>query len=1401
MRWHARRRRRRARARLAPWAGLAFLGVAAYFSAQAQGAFTAQTGNSGTALSAAQLDPWIPTAVTTSRTAPTTCQVSWTPASGLRAGATYDITDGATTLATGVSGTSTTITVPTTQLTPHVRIRYGTWTSTATTTATTPCTGIPDPPVVTATPTDTQITATWTLPDDQGSPITTYTATTSPASQTCTVTVPAARTCTFTGLTNGTTYTVTVTATNANGTSTPGSATTIPYPAGIMTTAHLKLWLDGADPTTMYPTATCTGAIATTAVGCWKDKSTQLDHATQTVSINRPVMATVNTHPVPSFGGDSLALSAAALPTGTTASTTALVTQLTDPIPATSGSRVAFGWGTASNGAAREIGKTTAAISVGAWGSPTTSPGNWTSNTDIVLAEHATATITGWLNGRSGSTPASTSFTTGTTTAALGQDLSGARIWQGPIAEVIVLDTTLTTSQRRQVEEYLARKWATTLAPAAPGTPTGSAGDAQATLSWTAPSWDGGAAITSYTVTASPGGASCTTAGTSCTVTGLTNGTSYTFTVAATNSVGTGPSSAASAVLTPTGPPGAPTAVTATASASTSGQAGVTWTAPASNGGSAITSYTVTATASGQSTLTCATASSPCTLTGLVDGITYTITATATNAAGTSPASGSTTVTTYPATLMTGANLKLWLDGADPTTILASSTCTGTQATTTIGCWKDKSSSANHATQSAIGTLPALSTVSGHPVPTFDGLDDGLSLSVTSLPIGASDSTQFVTATLTDPTIVPGGYGSALSWGTANWGQMRQTLHEGNSTTVMTDAHSGAIGIVGGVWSATTPTVVDSEYTTGTTSRTWVSGATIGSASGSYTTGTGGAAVGRKGVQNAGAWSAWKGPIEEIVVFATTLTATQHRAIEEYLARKWTATITPGTPGTPTAAAGNAQAGVSWAAPSWDGGAAITGYTATASPGGQTCTATAPSTSCTITGLTNGTSYTVTVAATNSVGTGTASAASAAVTPAGPPGAPTGVTATAGTTTSGQAAVTWTAPASTGGSTITGYTATAVPGTAGLSNVTCTAASSPCTLTGLTDGVTYTVTVTATNAAGTGAASGSATVITYPAAVMTSGATELWLDAASSSALFTDTGCTTAATAGNSVACWKDRSTNGNNLTQSTASMKPTATSSGGRLLPVADGNDDMSSSTLTGIPSGTAASTTFIVGSVSASSGSNSWPFFSGSGGTGARRDYTYSGGTGAVSVDVNGGGATISDGTWTVNATRIMDSQFNSGTYDLVRDGRPRVSAAYAFNTSGTTSGYIFALWQGPLKEVLVLSTAPTTAQRRQIDEYLARKWSVAITPAAPGTLVAAGGSTQATVSWTAPSWDGGSAVTSYTVTSSPGSKTCTATTPAGCTVTGLTNGTAYTFTVTATNVVGAGPASAASNSVTPA
>lgn len=86
-----------------------------------------------------------------------------------------------------------------------------------------------------------------------------------------------------------------------------------------------------------------------------------------------------------------------------------------------------------------------------------------------------------------------------------------------------------------------------------PGAPTGVSGVAgpeEATVSFTPPADTGGAAITSYTVTASPDGATATCASSPCTVTGLTAWASYTFTVTATNAVGSGAASAQSAAVT-----------------------------------------------------------------------------------------------------------------------------------------------------------------------------------------------------------------------------------------------------------------------------------------------------------------------------------------------------------------------------------------------------------------------------------------------------------------------------------------------------------------------------------------------------------------------------------------------------------------------------------------------------------------------------------------------------------------------------------------------------------------------------------------------------------------------------------------------------------------------------------
>jgi hypothetical protein len=92
----------------------------------------------------------------------------------------------------------------------------------------------------------------------------------------------------------------------------------------------------------------------------------------------------------------------------------------------------------------------------------------------------------------------------------------------------------------------------------------------------------------------------------------------------------------------------------------------------------------------------------------------------------------------------------------------------------------------------------------------------------------------------------------------------------------------------------------------------------------------------------------------------------------------------------------------------------------------------------------------------------------------------------------------------------------------------------------------------------------------------------------------------------------------------------------------------------------------------------------------------------------------------------------------------------------------------------------------------------------PDAPiiGTATATGISGAVRVSFTAPAFDGNNGITSYTATASPGGRTATINQSGSgsITITGLTNGTAYTFTVRATNGIGQSAASAPSNAATP-
>ena len=200
---------------------------------------------------------------------------------------------------------------------------------------------------------------------------------------------------------------------------------------------------------------------------------------------------------------------------------------------------------------------------------------------------------------------------------------------------------------------------ATPVPPTVPGAPTGlsaMAGNTQVALSWTAPSSNGGAAITGYNVFegTTPGGESTTAvnssliSGTTFTVTGLTNNVTYYFTVKANNSVGaSAASNEASATPVPPTVPGAPTGLSGTAGVA---QVALTWTAPSSNGGSPITGYNVFdgTTTGGESTTPVN--SSPLsgttyTVTGLTNGTTYFFTVKAINAVGASAASNEASAT------------------------------------------------------------------------------------------------------------------------------------------------------------------------------------------------------------------------------------------------------------------------------------------------------------------------------------------------------------------------------------------------------------------------------------------------------------------------------------------------------------------------------------------------------------------------------------------------------------------------------------------------------------------------------------------------------------------------------------------------------------------------------------
>lgn len=451
----------------------------------------------------------------------------------------------------------------------------------------------------------------------------------------------------------------------------------------------------------------------------------------------------------------------------------------------------------------------------------------------------------------------------------------------------------------------------------------------------------------------------------------------------------------------------------------------------------------------------------------------------------------------------------------------------------------------------------------------------------------------------------------------------------------------------------------------------------------------------------------------------------------------------PGAPTIGTATAGDTQASVAFTAPVSNGGAAITSYTASASPGALTGSCAASP--CTVSGLTNGTAYTFTVTATNSVGTGTASAASNAATPLGAqtiafanPGAQNfGTTPTLTATASSSLTVTFS------------------------SNTT-----SVCTISSggtLTFAAAGTCTIQADQA-------GNASYLAAPA--VTQSFTVNAVAPAAPTAPYAIAGYQQA-----TVSFTPPTNTGGSPITGYTVTSNPV----GG-----VDSNAGGSSTShiITGLTNGTGYTFT-----VKASNSAGPSPASTASNAVTpavappdppinvvATRGDTQV--TITFDAPLSDGGSPITLYTATANSGGFVKSCSGPAACTIVVTGLTN-GTNYQFmltatNAAGTSATYTLSNWAKPARvpDPPVIGTA---------GPYLT--------------------ATDAKVTFTTSAYDGGEPITSYTVAASPGNIAGICFTSLQyCTVSGLTPGSAYTFAVTAHNLVGASSASSGSNSFTP-
>jgi titin len=1036
-------------------------------------------------------------------------------------------------------------------------------------------------------------------------------------------------------------------------------------------------------------------------------------------------------------------------------------------------------------------------------------------------------------------------------------------------------------------------------------------GSGQATVSWVAPAQSGAGPVTQYDVMASPQGIATSVSGnvTSMTLTGMTNGVTYTVDVIADNSVDASLPSSPSAPFTPTGSPSLPDPPTNVVAIAGDSQAQISWTAPANTGGSPITSYQVHADPGIAMTIGGGTGTISTVINGLSNGSSYTFIVDAVNATGKglfSAPSAPVTPNPYvphtwtkmaPATSPSArSDAGMAYDPLLGKTILfggapSSGSPFGDTWSWDGSNWTKLSPTTSPPARSGIANGMAFDSALGKIV-LFGGHSSSANLGdtwtfdgTTWAQLGGSQPTARQHHSLAyDPNIggvdlFGGNNGSNLNdtWqliGTS-WTKLAAqtsppaareyaslaydpvgqavTLFGGYSSKYLNDQWL----LSGGVWYKQAPqsapsarrgmavindpvlgglvmfggyngtSYLSDTYVFHYLSNIWTRETLTTSPSTRWLSGM---AFGTGGTLSLFGGTKSSTPVGDTWSLNGVLTP---RA--------------PTSPGIVTATPSNSAAFVSWTSPTDNGGAPITGFKVTSSPGGFTATNNGTTDSATVHGLTNGTSYTFTVVASNSAGTSAASGPSGPVTPVnnGPtvPGAPTGVVASSG---NGSVALSWSPPPSNGGATINSYTVTCSPSGTG-----CPASQSltgsPANFSGLTNGTAYTFTVAAVNSVGTGpSATASATPVTVPGSptnvVASTGNANVMLSWSAPSSnggaavtSYTVT-CSPSGTGCPATQSTSSTSANFNGLTNGTTyTFTVAAVNSAGT------GPAVTVQATPLALP-GAPTSVTANPGNASAYINFN--PPASDGGST--ITSYTVASGGQTWSVDPNAGlpfqATGLTNGvsyTFTVtasnaNGTGPASAASNSVTplSTITVPGTPTNVAATAGNTTATVTWTAPSNGGSPIVSYSIGNSAGggagvdgsqtsytftgltngttytfTVLATNDVGDGPASAPSNPVTPVgntvpgAPTNVVATAGNAQATVSWTPPTSNGGSAITSFTVTQTPGGVTSTTGPSAtSLTVFGLTNGTAYTFTVFATNGVGNGPASAPSNTVTP-